>query len=111
MLTTNFEVLFGFQTNVPETGTAHWFGVLNYLTYQFTPRVSGTTRLECFDDAEGQRTGYAGLYSVFTAGLAFKPRKSIMVRPELRYDYNDDSRPFEGKHGVFTAATDLILRW
>jgi len=31
---------------VPAIGFANWFGVLNYLTLDFTPRLSGTTRLE-----------------------------------------------------------------
>jgi len=30
---------------------------------------------------------------------------------EVRYDYNADSRPFEGKANLFTAAFDLILKW
>jgi hypothetical protein len=107
----SWESLYGFTTHVPETGFANWFGILNYLTYNFTPHLSGTVRLELFDDAQGQRTGFEGLYSALTAGFSFRPYKSIIVRPELRYDYNDESRPFEGKHGLFTAATDLILRW
>jgi hypothetical protein len=110
-LSYNFEGLGGYQTHVPNIGTADWFGVLNYLTYTFTPRLSGTTRLEFFDDAQGQRTGSKGPYTALTAGVSFKPRKAIIFRPELRYDYNDETRPFEGKHGLFTATTDLILRW
>ncbi len=110
-LTYNFESLFGFTTNVPDIGTADWFGILNYLTYDFTPRLSGTTRLEFFDDAQGQRTGFAGLYTALTVGVSFRPRKAIIFRPELRYDYNDESRPFENHHGLFTATADLILRW
>jgi hypothetical protein len=110
-LTYNLETLFGFTYNVPDVGTATWFGVLNYLTYQFTPRLSGTTRLEFFDDREGQRTGFPGLYTAFTAGVTFKPVKHLSLRPEVRYDYNDRSRPFEGKHGLFTADLDVILRW
>jgi hypothetical protein len=107
----NFETLFGFTSNVPDIGMADWFGILNYLTYDFTPRLSGTTRLEFFDDAQGQRTGFKGLYTTVTAGLSFKPRKSMTIRPEVRYDYNEESRPFDDRHGLFTAATDLILRW
>jgi hypothetical protein len=107
----SLESLFGYTTHVPDIGTAYWFGVVNYLTYDLTPRLSGTTRLEFFDDAQGQRTGFKGLYTAFTAGLAFRPRKSLILRPELRYDYNEESRPFEGHHGLFTAASDLILRW
>jgi len=110
-LTYNFESLYGFTTNVPNTGFANWFGILNYLTRDFAPRLSGTSRLEFFDDAQGQRTGFEGLYVAVTTGLSFKPRKDVIFRPEIRYDYNVDSRPFEGKHGLFTATADLILRW
>lgn len=105
------DALFGYQTNVPDIGTATWFAFVNYLTCTFTPRLSGTTRLEFFDDLDGQRTGFAGLYTALTAGLTFKPRKCVSLRPEVRYDYNNESRPFEGKHGVFTADLDVLLRW
>jgi hypothetical protein len=107
----NFEGLFGFTTNVPDIGTAEWFGVLNYLTYAFTPRLSGTTRLEFFDDIQGQRTGFPGLYTALTAGLNFRPLKDVVLRPEVRFDYNDESRPFENKPYLFTAAMDVIVRW
>jgi hypothetical protein len=43
--------------------------------------------------------------------LNFQLRKDVILRPELRYDYNGESSPFEGRHGLFTAGTDLILRW
>jgi hypothetical protein len=110
-LTYSFESLAGYQTNVPGVGTAHWAGVINYLTYQFSPRVSGTTRLEFFDDEQGQRTGFKGLYTAVTGGLTIKLAREIIIRPELRYDDNGKSKPFEDRHQLFTAATDLILRW
>ena len=100
-----------FTNNVPNIGTAEWLGVSNYLTYAFTPRVSGTTRLEFFDDFQGQRTGFAGLSTDLTGGFNIRPRKGLILRPEVRVDYNDESRPFEGKHYLFTATMDVILRW
>lgn len=106
-----FESLLGYQTHVPEVGTAHWLSMLHYLTLTLTPRLSATTRLELFDDEQGQRTGFKGLYTALTAGLSFRPRKGIIFRPELRYDYNSRFRPFEDKHGLVTATSDLILRW
>ncbi len=106
-----YETLFGFTTNVPDIGTAEWLGVTNYLTYAFTPHLSGTTRLEFFDDFQGQRTGFPGLYSVLTAGLNYRPIKDVILRPEVRFDYNDQSRPFENKPYLFTAAMDVIVRW
>lgn len=107
----SFEGLYGFTTHVPDIGFANWLGILNSLTCDFTPRLSGTVRLEFFDDFQGQRTGFEGLYIALTAGLNFKPSRSVILRPEVRYDCNTESRPFEGKHGLFTAAMDLILRW
>jgi hypothetical protein len=107
----SFEGLYGFTTNVPNTGFANWFGVLNYLTRDLTPRLSTTARLEFFDDPQGQRTNFEGLYIAATAGVSFRPRKDVIFRPEIRYDYNVNSRPFEDKHGLFTATADLILRW
>jgi hypothetical protein len=110
-LTYTLDALFGYQTNIPDVGTATWFGLVNYVTCKFTPRLSGTTRLEFFDDVDGNRTGFKGLYSAITTGLNFKPRPDIVIRPELRYDYNGETRPFEDKHGLFTAAADVIVRW
>jgi hypothetical protein len=107
----SFESLYGFTTNVPDIGFANWFGIVNYLTRDFTPRLSGTVRLEFFDDVQGQRTSFPGLYTGLTGGLSFRPRKDIIFRPEVRYDYNTESRPFENKHGLFTSTADLILRW
>jgi hypothetical protein len=110
-LSYTLDALFGYQTNVPDIGTATWFSLVDYLTYRMTPRTSGTVRLEFFDDIDGNRTGFPGLYTALTAGVNFKPRPAIIFRPELRYDYNGESRPFENKHGVFTATADVVLRW
>ena len=69
------------------------------------------TRLEAFDDFNGQRTGFKGLYTEATTGFQYNISKDVLIRPELRYDYNGYSRPFEGKHGIFTTAFDMIVRW
>lgn len=105
------DALFGYQTNVPGSGTATWQGVVNYLTYTIGPRLSGTARLEFFNDPQGQRTGFEGLYTALTLGANFRPHPWVLLRPEVRYDYNAASAPFEGKHGLFTAAMDVVFRW
>jgi hypothetical protein len=110
-LTGYYESIFGCMTNVPNKGSVNWYSALGYLNYTCTPRLSATTRLELFVDSQGQRTGFAGPYQVATTGLQFRLRKGIIFRPELRYDYNAESTPFEGKHGLFTAASDVIIRW
>ncbi len=111
VLNYSLELLYGFETEVPGVGFANWFGAVNYLTEQLSPRLSATARVELFDDAQAQRTGFGGVYNVFTAGLNFKPAKDVILRPELRYGYNGESRPFEDKHWLLTADFDVIIRW
>src|SRR5262249_18422275 len=111
------EALFGWQGNVPGVGTAYWFAAVGYLSYQMAPRLTGNVRLELFDDPQGQRTGSPGLYTAATAGVSWRPTPfglppgSLVVRPELRFDDNDESRPFEGRHAVLTATLDVYLRY
>jgi hypothetical protein len=117
VLTYNLCALFGYQTNAVGIarpngyGTATWMSVLQYLTYTLSPQWSAVLRTEAFDDFQGQRTGFTGVYLAATAALVFKPRKDVQIRQELRYDYNPESAPFEGKHQLFTAGTDVIFRW
>jgi hypothetical protein len=106
-----FEGLYGFTNNVPNIGTANWMGIINYLTYNITEQVNAATRLEFFDDFQGQRTGFAGLYTALAGVVAYRPVKWLQLRQELRYDYHTQTAPFEGKHGLFTATSDFILRW
>jgi hypothetical protein len=116
-LSYTLDALYGVEANVPGIGTANWAAAVQYLTYQLAPGLSASGRLEFFDDAQGQRTGSEGLYTALTGGLSWKPTPyglplgSLLVRPEVRYDYNNDSRPYEGKHGVLTAALDVVLRF
>jgi hypothetical protein len=118
-LSYNLEIMYGYQYNVPQeavaisdpSGFADWFSVLHYLYYDVTPRLRVIGRWEDFDDFQGQRTGFAGLYNAVTGGLLYKLNPSTWLRPEVRYDYNFESTPYEGKHGLFTAAIDTIVRW
>jgi hypothetical protein len=110
-LTYKLDALYGYQTDVPTIGTAQWYAFVNYLTYQASPNWSATTRLEFFDDVDGDRTGFDGLYTAVTAGITYQPRPSMMLRPEIRFDHNDSSRPFEGRSGLFTAACGVTLLW
>jgi hypothetical protein len=67
--------------------------------------------LEFFNDFEGQRTGFEGLYTALTVGVQFRPTKDILIRPEIRYDHNNYSDPFEGKSSLFTSAIDVLIRF
>jgi hypothetical protein len=105
------EGVFGRQDRVPGIGTAYWWSVVNYAAVTLDPKLTAAGRVEFFNDADGQRTGFAALYSAFTGGLTWKPLDSLWVRPELRYDYAARARPFGGEHGLFTATIDCVVLW
>jgi len=115
----NLEIMYGYQYNVPQealpisdpSGFTNWLSILHYFFYDVSPRMRLILRWEDFDDFQGQRTGFAGLYNAVTGGFVFRLNPSMWIRPEARYDYNFESTPFEGKHGLFTAAIDTIIRW
>jgi len=119
VLSYNLEAIYGYQYNVPQSamavgsynGFANWFSAAHYLFWTISPKWSNIVRFETFDDCQGQRTGFAGLYVAITEGVQYRINKSMMVRPELRYDDNTLQAPFDGRHGIFTAASDLIIRW
>jgi hypothetical protein len=121
------ETMYGWQTAVPvdsptifggivrpgsnSPGTAHWASSCHYLRATLSPRLGAILRFETFDDIDGQRTGFRGLYTAVTGGVQFRPRPWLLIRPEIRYDYNGESTPFEGKHGLLTAGSDVLVRW
>lgn len=110
-MTYQFNSLYGYQTNLPGSGHADWYSFVNYWTYQWRANLQSNCRVEFFDDVNGNRTGYEGLYTAGTMGLAYTPQRSIILRPEVRFDHNASSRPFAGQPDLFTAAFDVIVRW
>jgi hypothetical protein len=97
--------------DVPGTGFTDWYGVAQYLTYQVSPTVSTTARVELFNDTTGFRTGFEGLYTAVTAGVTWKPFPALIARPFVRFDHNNQTRPFDGSPNLLTAGLDLIVRW
>jgi Putative beta-barrel porin-2, OmpL-like. bbp2 len=93
------------------SGTSDWVSFVKYYFVDFDDRTRGQLRLEAFYDSEGSRTGFEGWYYAATLGAVLKPTDWTIFRPEIRYDFNNYSRPFEGKHGLFTAAADLIFKF
>jgi hypothetical protein len=106
------EMMFSFQRSVPGLSTVTWYGLNTFFQYDFTPRLYGAIRPEVWEDSQGQRTGFKGLYADLTIGLTWKPRAWLFIRPEIRYDHNCGAAgPWEGKHNLFTVAQDVVVRW
>jgi hypothetical protein len=67
--------------------TASWSGLAGYASYAFTPKVTGSLRYEGFDDPQGFRTGYAGMFwHEGTGTLAYSLTSAFTLRAEYRHD-------------------------
>ena len=82
---------------------SQWYGVNNYLYYNFNCCWAAGLRAEWFADPQGMRVDRAGLnvtgpggpavnranYFALTAGANWNPTPNLRVRPEIRYDWNN----------------------
>lgn len=85
---------FGFQQQATALGKdASWYGINQYMFYDFTNTVSAGLRGEWFRDNNGTRLniGTPGNYFELTAGVNWKPSDWLTFRPEVRYDWADSA--------------------
>jgi hypothetical protein len=101
---------------------AQWYGINMHLTYDVTDKVAAGIRTEWFRDQNGFRVGYpartfAGTnggtsYYAVTAGVTYKPTTWLNLRPNVRYDWADGSRPFgNNKQDQFLFSTDFTINF
>ncbi len=117
---------FGYtDAQIPEfPGWAQEWATLDYTMYRITGNLFFTIRNELFDDCDGQRTGYATLYSEHSIGLTWWPCSLITIRPELRFDHAygthgtqidpvNEAKPFDNgtRSSQFTAQFDVIYHF
>ena len=113
---------FNFVDDEPQD--AEWYGISQYVLYDINDCLTAGMRVEWFRDDDHTRVtpgvgsfGEGGNYFEFTAGLNWKPCPSLLVRPELRWDWSNVSVPSLaitgpyndlGDKNQFTAAIDVI---
>ena len=116
---------YGFEENVATGGgTGRWYGFANYLAHDVNELWTLGLRYELYDNVDGVRTlrlstfdqNAPGVYHEITAGLNYKPRCYLTIRPEARWDWFDadagvESGPFgDGtKRNQFLMAVDMVL--
>jgi len=110
-LTYVLDTAFSHEDNIPDVGSANWYGAVQYLNYQHTEKLASNFRFELFEDSKGVRTGSAGLYTGVTYGVTYKPIDSVIVRPSVLYMNNNRNAHFEGNQNLVTASLDVILRY
>jgi putative OmpL-like beta-barrel porin-2 len=103
----------------PVTGgrkSADWYALAANLFYTLDEKWRPGMRAEWFRDDEGVRTGvlkrpgFAASFYDLTLGVTYKPHASLRIRPEIRYDWTPDARPFDDqtRKSQLTAAVDAI---
>ncbi len=116
---------FGYEANAAVdavTGRrkdAKWYGYTVNLFYTVDPRLRLGGRIEWFRDEEGTRTaqlrrpGFAASFLDLTIGVTYMPFRNVSIRPELRFDYSPDARPYNDQTGKFqfVPAIDVIVRF
>ncbi len=86
-------------------GDAHWYGINNYLTYDLADTFSLGARVEWFRDeqgvrvislgGDGARPGKSANFYEATLGFNWKPTPWFKIRPEIRYDWSENTRAFD----------------
>ncbi|MBN2218382.1 MAG: outer membrane beta-barrel protein [Pirellulales bacterium] len=130
-----FQTDYGFENSVTAVEDSEWYSICQYLIYKINSRWSAGMRIEWFRDDDGTRVyglgnlpdaqgwmgqpGYAGSFTDLTAGLNWKPRHNMMLRPEIRWDWfsgpanPNGAFPYPYDDGTsktqFTAACDFVM--
>jgi hypothetical protein len=88
-------------------GAAHWF------LRELSPKVTAVARHEIFADPNGFVFPAPDTHYEMTYGLILKPRPCLWIRPEIRYDWAQFTRPYNDgtQSGELTLAVDAILQF
>jgi len=119
----------GFAGKVADGGLtdAEWYGVNSHLYYDINDEVTVGLRGEWFRDHNGVRvfsparqngSAFPASYYEVTAGVTWKPRPWLRLRPNVRYDWVGDTtgKPYDidsnfvgQKKDQFTFSTDVTV--
>ncbi len=82
---------------------AKWHGVEARLQYKLNTQWSVAGRIEKFTDSNGfalfPNTTVAGDYNAVTIGAQWKPTAALLIRPELRYDWQSNNNGVNAFNG------------
>jgi hypothetical protein len=89
------------------------FGVLNYTLYQISHKDYFTVRNEWWKDTDGERSGFAGVYTSHSVGLSHNFTDYFQMRPEISFFRNWTQPAFDNgtRKNQLMIATDMTLRW
>lgn len=95
-------------------GTARWYGINQYLTYDIMDSLAAGMRFEWFRDEQGIRVGFGSTsYYEITGGLNWTPLSWLKLRPEVRYDWATSVNAYDGgtRMDQFLISMDAIIQF
>ncbi|MCP4255676.1 MAG: porin [Candidatus Scalindua sp.] len=97
------------KNNSATGNSAHWWGAVAYLMYDFTDNQQGAFRYEYFDDQDGAKGfGHSMWSTTYTHNITVAD--NLLLRPEIRHNkYNQDDVLTYGNRGDLTAESETIL--
>ncbi len=119
---------YGVQDDIAAAGgEANWYGIDHYLYYTVNDCWKVGARVEWFNDADGTRVGLnrannatvpplAGDFYSATVGINWSPNANITIRPEARYDWQQDNAAalaYDDRNSdeQFTYGIDAIIKF
>jgi hypothetical protein len=94
-------------------GRIGYYGGAHWLLYDATPKLTAVSRLEVFRDNNGFVLPAPDNYYEMTYGLIYRPTPALWIRPEIRYDWAQFTRPYNDgtRGGQLTLACDVIVQF
>lgn len=130
-ITDRFHVMLQHDHGFVEAGKTvaqdtEWYGINSHFIYDIKDDLSAGIRAEWFRDQQGARVcyptralncpGIPGSYYEVTAGVSWKPKTWLTLRPNVRYDWAEGLDPFDvdasgvgHKDDQFIFSTDAII--
>ncbi len=97
---------------------AEWYGLNQYLFFDYNELLALGARFEWFRDDDGARVGFGDTnYYQCTLGANVKPTGNAIIRPEVRWDWQDGGAASTNAYAQgtqrsqFTAAFDFIVTY
>lgn len=93
----------GWERSIPGLGSGgrnglpasdQWYGIASWFLYQYSDPLSVVLRTEWFRNVAGSRTGFPGDFAEVTLGAVIRPCPRLQIRPEVRFDWANPSRPY-----------------
>ena len=94
-------------------GRIAYYGGAHWLLFEATPKLTAVSRIEAFRDNNGFVLPAADNYYEITHGLILKPRPDLWIRPEIRYDWAQTTKPYDDgtRSGQITLAVDVVIQF